>query len=275
MVNIISEKPMNTPLRVLSLGWGVQSWTLAAMAALGEIEPFDVAVHADTTHEASATYAHAEKWTPWLGEHGIKVVTVFPSDPSPVDKHGGVMIPAYTTDAKGKGGVIRRDCTKAWKIQPVRRYIRSLLTRPPRAGDIQIILGISWDEALRMKDPDVKYITHEYPLVDRRIRRTYCIQWLEEHNLEVPQKSSCVFCPYRNRKSWQELKRNGGWDWDHALETDHFIRDKRTKGEGLELFVHGFRKPLEQAISIPEDVGAKQLMLGDGDPTCDSGFCFT
>ena len=26
-------------LTVLSLGWGVQSWTLAAMAALGEIEP--------------------------------------------------------------------------------------------------------------------------------------------------------------------------------------------------------------------------------------------
>ncbi len=26
-------------LHILSLGWGVQSWTLAAMAALGEIPP--------------------------------------------------------------------------------------------------------------------------------------------------------------------------------------------------------------------------------------------
>ena len=275
MANLTGEKPKNTPLRVLSLGWGVQSWTLAAMIALGEIEPVDVAVHADTTHEASATYAHAKKWTPWLEDHGVKVVTVTPEYPSPIDRFGGVMIPAYTTDAKGNGGTIRRQCTNKWKIQPVRKYAKSLLPHLPRAGDIQLVLGSSWDEALRMKDPDVQYITHEYPLVDRRIRRTDCIQWLEEHNLEVPPKSSCVFCPYRNRKSWQELKRNGGWDWDHALETDSFIRDKRAKGKGLELFVHPFRKPLEQAISIPEDVGAKQLMLGDGDPTCDSGFCFT
>ena len=52
---------MDKPLRVLSLGWGVQSWTLAAMAALGEIEPIDFAIHSDTRHEASGTYAHAEK----------------------------------------------------------------------------------------------------------------------------------------------------------------------------------------------------------------------
>ena len=39
------------PLKILSLGWGVQSWTLAAMAALGEIPKPDFAVHSDTTHE--------------------------------------------------------------------------------------------------------------------------------------------------------------------------------------------------------------------------------
>ncbi|KKL22079.1 hypothetical protein LCGC14_2439070, partial [marine sediment metagenome] len=53
-------------LRVLSLGWGVQSWTLAAMIALKELPPIDYAIHADTTHEMSNTYALAAKWTPWL-----------------------------------------------------------------------------------------------------------------------------------------------------------------------------------------------------------------
>lgn len=38
-------------MRIISLGWGVQSFTLAAMAALDEIEPVDFAVHADTTEE--------------------------------------------------------------------------------------------------------------------------------------------------------------------------------------------------------------------------------
>ena len=64
------------PLKILSLGWGVQSWTLAAMAALDEIPKPDYAVHADTTHEMEGTYSHAKKWTPWLEERGIPVVTV-------------------------------------------------------------------------------------------------------------------------------------------------------------------------------------------------------
>ena len=262
-------------MRVLSLGWGVQSWTLAAMAALGEIEAVDFAIHADTTHEGSGTYAHAERWTPWLEKRGLHVVTVKPDDPSPVDKFGGVMIPAYTTDATGGSGIIRRQCTNSWKIKPIRKQLRSMLPGHPKPGDIDLILGISWDEALRIRDSDVKYISHQYPLVEQRIRRMDCIQWLEQHDLPVPPKSSCVFCPYRDKRSWAGLKRTGGEDWEHALEVDSFIRHKRTKGEGLELFVHSYRKPLPEAITIPEDIGAQQLNLLDTAASCDSGFCFT
>ena len=50
-------------MKVISLGWGVQSFTLAAMVALGELEPVDYAIHADTTHESILTYRFAEKWT--------------------------------------------------------------------------------------------------------------------------------------------------------------------------------------------------------------------
>lgn len=45
------------------------------MAALGEIE-VDVAIHADTTWEKSATYAFRQQWEPWLQERGLRVVTV-------------------------------------------------------------------------------------------------------------------------------------------------------------------------------------------------------
>jgi len=264
-----------TTLRVLSLGWGVQSWTLAAMAALGEIEPVDFAIHSDTTHEASGTYTHAERWTPWLEERGVKVVTVRPKDASLVDKFGGVMIPAYTIGADGAPGQIRRQCTGAWKIVPIRTYLRSVLPPRPAPGSVQLLTGISWDEALRMKDSNVKYIEHAYPLVEKRIRRSDCILWLEHNGLEVPPKSSCVFCPYHHVAAWKQLKRHGGTDWEESVTVDAAIRGSRDKGTGMELFVHPYRRPLAEAISIPEDVGARQLMLGDGDPTCDSGFCFT
>ena len=264
-------------LRVLSLGWGVQSWTLAAMAALGDIPKIDVAVHSDTTHEASGTYAHAKKWTPWLEARGIPVVTVKADNPDVIrQEHGNsVIIPAFTVSATGKRGQVRRQCTNRWKIQPIRRYMRTLLPPNPKPGSVDLVLGISWDEALRMRTSDIKYAVNSFPLVDQRIKRSDCITYLQNNGLDVPPKSACVFCPYHSRDGWRELKRQGGSDWNRAVAVDSNIRNKQAKkGAGWALFIHPFREPLEKAIQIPEDVGAKQLMLGDGDPTCDSGFCF-
>ena len=63
-------------MKIISLGWGVQSFTLAAMVALGELEPVDFAIHADTTHESALTYEFASRWTPWLQKRGVVVVVV-------------------------------------------------------------------------------------------------------------------------------------------------------------------------------------------------------
>ena len=277
------------PLRVLSLGWGVQSWTLAAMIAMEEMEPVDFAIHSDTTHEASGTYTHAKKWTPWLEERGVKIITVQPDSASVISGDTGVMIPAHSMNADGPIAPIRRQCTYAWKIAPIRQYIRTLLPEQPKSYQVRtqkekdayvrvlqpdmvhMITGISWDEALRMKDSPVKYIKHVYPLVDMRIKRSDCILWLERNGLDVPPKSSCVFCPYHSRASWKDKKRDGGKDWDDAVAVDLLIRDK-IKGQSL--FLHPYREPLSVAVKIPEDQGVKQLMLGDSDPTCDSGYCF-
>lgn len=258
------------PLRFLSLGWGVQSWTLAAMAALGEIEPIAAAIHADTTWEHQHTYGFAVKWTPWLEEHGVKVVTVKGENAEVVreDWSNSTLIPAFTYSLDGQPGQIRRQCTHDWKIMPIRRYIRILLSKGQTAVCIQ---GISFDEWRRIRESDVAYITHEYPLVDRKITRAGCIQWLQSHGLEVPSKSSCVFCPFKSRESWRTMKRLNGVDQATALAVDSTIRDKRP---GFKLYVHPGRKPLAEAVDIPEDHGAKQLTFEEEQP-CDSGYCFT
>ena len=259
------------PLKILSLGWGVQSWTLAAMAALDEIPKPDYAVHADTTHEASGTYAHAKKWTPWLEEHGVKVITVFAkgtrigavSD----DSTKAVMIPAFTTNLQGGDGQIRRQCTSNWKISPIRRFIREVIGKP-RAGMVESWQGISLDEWHRMRTSDVAYMTNIYPLVDRRISRADCVAWLEEHGLDIPPKSACTFCPYHTKDHWKRMKQAGGADWDEAVTVDEAIRHQRS---GHVLFIHPSRLPLAEGISIPEDYGAKQMEM---EIPCDSGHCF-
>jgi len=63
-------------MKILNLRWGIQSFTLAAMAALGELEPIDAAIHADTTHERNATYIVA---TCTL----VRIVRIYPDNTPP------------------------------------------------------------------------------------------------------------------------------------------------------------------------------------------------
>ena len=265
-------------LRIISLGWGIQSWTLAAMAALGELEPVDYAIHADTTHEAEGTYAHAAKWTPWLEARGVTVATVKGNRLNVIERWkaetAGIMIPAFTLphNPHSPPGQIQRQCTSEWKINAIRRFVRSKIPGSLQPGMVQSVLGISLDEWHRMRDSDVAYITNVYPLVDLRMSRADCVTWLEANGLDVPPKSACVFCPYKSMASWKALKRQGGADWEKAVEADAAIRDQR---DTHTLFIHPARQPLPQAVSIPEDIGAKQLGFYEEEQPCDSGVCFT
>ena len=264
-----------TPFCVLSLGWGVQSWTIAAMAALGELPRFDAALHADTTWEHSGTVEFRRRWEPWLIERGIRVVTVRADHTEVVDDRwstDAVQPPVFTLDPDtGSRGQTRRQCTYDWKIQPIRRWIRSQIADPPKPGMVESWQGITMDEWHRMRDSDVKYIVNRYPLIEGRMTRADCILWLQHRGLEVPGKSACVFCPYKSLSSWRNLKRAGGSDWRTALDVDADIRDRRPAGGRL--YLHPGRIPLDSAVRIPEDEGAMQLEL-DFERPCDGGHCF-
>lgn len=264
------------PLRIISLGWGVQSWTLAAMAALGEIEA-DAAVHADTYWEKKATYEFVRQWQPWLEQHGLQVVTVGePNQAVEKVRTQWTDIPAFTTNGR-TDGQLRRQCTGRWKITPIRRWITGELARRgirKSPGCVESLQGISLDEFHRMKDSDVQWIINRYPLVEMKMTRADCVTWLQQHDLPVPPKSACVFCPFQSKRTWTELKRAGGADWSIALEIDEAIRTVRPPHD---LFVHPSRRPLSQAIELIEDYGMVQASLLDDtdDPDgCDFGYCF-
>lgn len=262
-------------MRVISLGWGVQSYTLAAMAALGELQA-DFALHSDTHWEKTATYTFIRKWQPWLESKGLRVVTVGQPNQVVVEKYtGSTDIPAFTATESKTGGQLRRQCTLDWKIKPMRRWLRDELERmgiKQSPGCVTQLLGISLDEYQRMKTSDVKWIENEYPLIDLRMTRADCVMWLERHGLEVPPKSSCVFCPFQGKASWQALKRDDPDGWSQAVAVDEAIRKVRPP---FDLFVHRDRIPLVDAVEIAEDYGARQGgLFDDDDPGCESGHCF-
>ena len=254
-------------MKVISLGWGVQSWALAAMSALGVLPKVDAAIHADTTHERSETYDFAKRWTPWLEEWGVRVVTVKADDGSQDriwDDTGQTMIPLYTR--ADNDGQLRRSCTGRWKIQPIKRWLQA-----SRNGQsVEQWIGITLDEVHRMKSSDVQYIDLRYPFIemlDRPWTRGMVMRWLQENDLEIPVKSSCVFCPYHDRASWREIKRSGNGDWQKALAVDEAIRDKRP---GYKCYLIADRIPLAEADFRSEEDHGQLSLWGE---ECE-GMCF-
>jgi len=230
-------------LKIISLGWGVQSFTLAAMVVLGDLEPVDYAVHADTGWESHATMDFAEKWTPWLESHGVKVATVYNDYKVVFKRKSGtneIAVPAFDEN----GGIMRRQCTLHWKLIPVKRFIAKQLkekgfTKKP--GIVEQWIGITSDEAKRAKPNWVKYITNTYPLLT--MSRNDCKQWLEQHNLEISPRSKCIICPFQTKDEWQSLPDS---ELARAILADELIRNAKLPGR---LYLCNKRIPLKSIKS--------------------------
>ena len=255
-------------MRVISLGWGVQSFALAAMSALAELPPVDAAIHADTTHERGETYEFAARWTPWLEERGVRVVTVNPYRRAQdvLTAKGELMIAAYTTWPDGRqSGMLRRQCTHDWKIMPIRRWLQKHRDGQP----VEMCLGITLDEWTRMRTSDVKYIAHRYPFMDfeQPWRRGKAMQWLRDNDLEIPVKSGCVFCPYHDLETWRDIKSGDNSDWEKAITVDRMIRHKR---DNYVCYLHRNLQPLE-FVDLRNEQDHGQLELWGEECT---GNCF-
>ena len=68
--------PDARPLRVLSLGAGVQSTAVALMSAHGELPRFDACIFADTGWEPADVYAHFDRLKAHLEDRGIPTYVV-------------------------------------------------------------------------------------------------------------------------------------------------------------------------------------------------------
>ena len=163
-------------LTVISLGGGVQSTVMALMASRGAFDRVpDCAVFADTHWEPPSIYTHLD----WLSKQlGFPIYLVdngrsLREDVKALTNHSGsqnyVDIPVYLKGRDGEGdGIGRRQCTDNYKIRPIRKKIRDLLglkprQRVPSGVTVELWLGISTDEAIRMKTSRDRWITQPLP----------------------------------------------------------------------------------------------------------------
>ena len=114
-----------------------------------------------------------------------------------------------------------------------------------------------------MRDSAVKYIAHEYPLVDRRMTRGDCVSWLERQGLPVPERSACVMCPFQSERDWRSLS---DVDRAHASDIDEQIRLARPP---MPLFVHRSLQPVSE-LNLRSEPERGQMSLWENE--C-SGIC--
>lgn len=254
---------------VISLGAGVQSTALLLMADAGEFgaRP-DLAIFADTGWEPKATYEHLD----WLeSQVSIPIVRVSKGNlrddtMKSLDGERGdafASIPVYVkSPTTGKReGALRRQCTREYKLDPIYRELRSRGYR-----NVEMWLGISLDEVQRMKPARVKWATNRWPLIEKRMSRRACVEWMRERGYPEPPKSACIGCPYHGDNQWRDLRDNRPEEWEEAVEFDAAIRQlPRIEGDA---FLHRSLVPLPMVdLSTPEDRGQQSF-----DEECE-GMC--
>jgi hypothetical protein len=223
-------------LTVLSLGAGVQSTTLALMAAHGEIAPMpDCAIFADTQWEPEAVYQHLDRLEKLLPYPVHRVTagdireTIGTGRYEPIPWHI-------------EGGMGRRQCTKVYKLYPIRRKIREMLGGKTPRGGAEVWIGISRDEAHRMKPANVQYTINRWPLIEAGMTRHDCLRKLERWNIDAP-RSACCGCPFLNDADWQRMRAGPEWPETVALShklalTGQFMHRSLTPLDEVDLRTH-------------------------------------
>ncbi len=250
------------------------------MSALGDLPHLDAVIFADTGWERQVTYEMMQFYRDWLEERGIPVHVVSAGNVRIQGASEHIHIPFWTET----GGPLQRQCTVEFKIRPVKHQVRRLLgydpSKPPhpKPASVEQWQGISLDEYQRMKASRVKYMVHRFPLVEERITRQMCIEYLRERDLPVPVKSACIGCPYRQASEWLQMRNDAPDEWQDAIEFDEENRDNPLAARGagstadsLYIYKNGTGIPLKMAdleADAKRERRHKQLPL-----LCDGGYC--
>lgn len=258
---------------ILNFGCGVQSTAIALMVQDGDIRiptangKFDAAVFADTQEEPAAVYQHLA-WMERELSYPLVVRTAgrLGDDLLVGENTTGqrfASIPAFTSATEGEAtGMVRRQCTKEYKVEVIEKWIRrELLSLEPRQRipkDVQIVqyMGFSTDEPGRAANARNRFAQQrwgrvEFPLWadDVWMSRADC----ERYNVRrVPHpvpRSACTCCPFRSNAEWREMKANDPDSFARAVEIDNGLRKPGSivnRGLDQHLYLHRKCRPLEQ-----------------------------
>lgn len=175
-------------VHVASFGAGVNS--VAGVLEEG-FHKYDVILFADTGSEKKETYAYLDYLINTLG---WPITTI-------KSKYGKIY--DYYFNKKIYPTRFARDCTRKFKIDPFNKHLRQTY-----GYDAHFIVDIFIDagEEDRKRNSKYRYVTLNYPLIDKGIDRKQCEIIIKSHNMPVPIKSGCFFCMFTPPSVWRQME---------------------------------------------------------------------
>lgn len=228
----------------------------------------DVALFADTGWEPQGVYDTVE----WLrSQVSFPIRTISNGRSLRNDVRDGVnaqgqpwlTIPAFLAERNGDpAGINWRQCTKNYKLDPIRTEVRRMLGVRPRQmlssdTNVEMWLGISTDEIMRAKPNREWWIKHRFPLIDDApMSRQECQAWFEaEYPDRTLSRSACVGCPFRSTASWLEVRESDPDMFEEAVWMDVQLRSPGHNAAKMfrkQAFLHHRRIPLAEAIQADQ-----------------------
>jgi hypothetical protein len=213
--------------RVLSLGAGVQSSAMLLMALEGRFgDKPDIAIFADTQWEPADTYRWLDELTEIVAPFPIIRVTkgdMRAAATTGLQTRKGtkrfIALPFHVRKPDGKHSIAPRHCTEDYKLRAMRSYLWKEGIRR-----IESWIGISLDEADRMKPSRLKSVKNRYPLIDARLRWSDCQEYLIDRVGHPVSKSSCIGCPFHDDNYWGRMRAESPAEFADAVAFDLEIR---------------------------------------------------
>lgn len=253
-------KPALKPKIVWSCGGGVQSSAIAALIIKGRLPKPDYAVMVDVGYEKASTWENVcGVLQPALAQVGVNLQIIKTTDYRTnelFDASGHLIIPAYRLFEDGTKTKFNTHCSGPWKQKVVMKWLRDQGVEAARDW-----LGITTDEARRVRTSNIKWFAYEYPLIRLGMDRVDCHTLIYSMGWERVLHSSCYLCPQQDDEQWRYIKNNYPDDWAEAV-----AMDKRIREIDAGLYLHRSCLPLDEWVEANPGLGA--LSCGGGCEYC-------
>ena len=259
--------------QIASLGGGVASTAMILMSLHGDLDPLDYILFADTGAERGTTLATVRKLQAYAAAFDVplhivrnkKLPDVATNALDPSSKIGDL---PYYTHTDGKTKQLGKYCTGEYKREPIRRFIRNELhaeIQSSAKNPINLWLGYTVDEATRVKKGNRKWEVRRFPLIEKRIYRQYCAEYLTEHGWDTVERSACYICPYRRNDEYLDMPEE---EIQKAIEFEKGINERgmitETRSKNTELRLHPSMIPLsERPFEHPDQLEIDVLCEGE------------